>query len=82
MADPIVPHFTNDAGVEAIDIGAKKFKCMGASPPYDHPHVFLDMGDDAQIICPYCSTLYRHDASLGPRESRPEGAAHSSAEAA
>ena len=23
------------------------------------PHIFCDMGDDTEIICAYCSTLYR-----------------------
>jgi hypothetical protein len=45
--------------------------CVGAKPPFDHPHVFLDMGGDKEIICPYCSTLYRHDASLDPHNARP-----------
>ncbi len=49
---------------------------MGARPPLDHPHVFLDMGADGEIICPYCSTLYRFDATLGPRDSVPDGAAY------
>ena len=30
---------------------------MGATPPHDHPHVYLDMGHEAHIVCPYCSTL-------------------------
>ena len=29
------------------------------------------MGSDAEIVCPYCSTLYRFDAALGAHESRP-----------
>ena len=45
--------------------------CVGAMPPFDHPHVFLDMGDATEIICPYCSTLYRLDASLDPHAARP-----------
>lgn len=73
MADPVVHHFCNDAGVEQIRIGVKKFKCMGASPPYDHPHVFLDMGSDNQIICPYCSTLYVYDGKIGTFGSDPIG---------
>ena len=73
MADRIVPHFKNDAGVHAIAIGAQEFMCIGASPPFDHPHVFIDMGDAEETICPYCSTVYRFDASFGPTESRPEG---------
>ena len=50
MADIGVPHFCNDAGVEKIQIGVNEFQCMGARPPFDHPHVFLDMGGDRQII--------------------------------
>ncbi|HML14677.1 MAG TPA: zinc-finger domain-containing protein [Xanthobacteraceae bacterium] len=71
MADHVVPHFHNDPGVTSIEIGAKEFMCIGASPPFDHPHVFLDMGGAAEIICPYCSTLYRYDPSLGADEARP-----------
>ena len=71
MADHVVPHFHNDPGVTSIEIGAKEFMCIGASPPFDHPHVFLDMGDDVEIICPYCSTLYRYDPSLAADEARP-----------
>lgn len=52
---------------------------MGAKPPFDHPHVFLDMGDDGEIICPYCSTLYRYNPALKPTESRPEDCAHKAA---
>jgi uncharacterized Zn-finger protein len=38
----------------------REFQCIGAAPPYDHPHVYLDMGSDDEIICPYCSTRYRY----------------------
>lgn len=71
MAEPVVPHFHNEPGVAVIEIGAHEFMCIGAKPPFDHPHVFLDMGSDAEIICPYCSTLFRHDRSLDPRGARP-----------
>jgi uncharacterized Zn-finger protein len=71
MADHVVPHFHNDPGVPVIEIGAREVKCVGATPPLDHPHVFLDMGHDPEIICPYCSTLYRHDPALDPHAARP-----------
>ena len=71
MADHIVPHFHNDPGVAVIEIGAREFMCVGARPPHDHPHVFLDMGGDKEIICPYCSTLYRLDPTLDPHTARP-----------
>jgi uncharacterized Zn-finger protein len=73
MAGPLVPHFANDQGVAKIEIGVKEFQCMGARPPHDHPHVYLDMGGEGQILCPYCSTLYVHASDLPPEETRPAG---------
>lgn len=73
MAATSTPHFANDQGVEKIFVGVKELQCMGARPPFDHPHVYLDMGADSQILCPYCSTLYVHDARLLPDESEPKG---------
>ena len=75
MAHTIVPHFHNEPGVPVIEIGAREFMCIGAKPPFDHPHVFLDLGDDSEIICPYCSTLYRFKSALDPHAARPAGCA-------
>jgi len=74
MAGHVIPHFQNDAGHPAIAIGVKEFKCVGANPPFDHPHVYLDMGEDVELVCPYCSTLYRYDPALKATETMPEGA--------
>ena len=71
MADHVVPHFHNDPGVPVIYLGAKEFMCIGARPPFDHPHIFCDIGADTEIICPYCSTLFRYDPSLPPGAARP-----------
>jgi uncharacterized Zn-finger protein len=71
MTENIVPHFHNDVGVAEIEIGAKEFMCIGAMPPFDHPHVFCDMGDDSEYVCPYCSTLYRYNPALKANEARP-----------
>ncbi len=49
----------NDKGAAQIDIATRRFECMGASPPHDHPHIYLEMGEANEIVCPYCSTLYR-----------------------
>ena len=66
MADRVVPHFHNTPGVAVIEIGAREFMCEGEVAPFDHPHVYLDMGDATEIICPYCSTLFRHDPTPRP----------------
>jgi uncharacterized Zn-finger protein len=71
MADFVVPHFHNEPGVPKIEIGAREFKCVGALPPNDHPHVYLDMGDESEIVCPYCSTHYSHNPALAANEARP-----------
>lgn len=75
MASGATPHFQNSMGVASIEIGAKEFMCIGALPPYDHPHVFLDMGAASEIICPYCSTLYRHNGKLAHDAALPADAA-------
>ncbi len=75
MAASSTPHFQNDMGLSMIEIGARQFMCVGATPPFDHPHVFLNMGAGEEIVCPYCSTLYRHNARLGPGQAEPETAA-------
>ncbi|ERL46088.1 hypothetical protein RS24_01076 [Candidatus Micropelagos thuwalensis] len=75
MASKLTPKFKNDKGVKEITIGVREFECIGASAPYDHPHIFLDMGQDSNIICPYCSTVYKYDPSLKATQTVPEGCA-------
>jgi len=61
----LYPKFRNDRGAAEIRIGAREFLCIGVSPPDDHPHVYINMGDQDGVICPYCATPYRFDALLG-----------------
>jgi uncharacterized Zn-finger protein len=71
MAESIIPHFHNTPGVPVIEIGAREFMCVGEKPPFDHPHIFIDMGDATEAICSYCSTLFRYNPSLGPHQAKP-----------
>jgi uncharacterized Zn-finger protein len=75
MASGATPHFHNGMGLAAIEIGAREFMCIGAKPPFDHPHVFIDMGEASETICPYCSTLFRFNGSLHGDQSKPAEAA-------
>ncbi|MFG1403260.1 zinc-finger domain-containing protein [Xanthobacter sediminis] len=72
MADTGIPHFCNDLGLTTIEVGSKEFMCIGAKPPFDHPHIFLDLGEDAEKVCPYCSTLYRYNPELAHGAAKPE----------
>lgn len=71
MAGHSIPHFQNDAGHRAIEIGVKEFMCVGANAPFDHPHIFLDMGDAEEQVCPYCSTLFKYNPALKADETVP-----------
>nr|WP_283937821.1 zinc-finger domain-containing protein [Sphingomonas hankyongi] len=44
---------------------------MGVLPPHDHPHVYLNMGEQSDILCPYCSTQYRLNPALRWNETVP-----------
>ena len=72
MAAESLPYFHNQPGVAEVRIGAKKFVCVGELPPFDHPHIFIDMGDDIEIVCPYCSTRFVYDPLLEGRCQRAE----------
>lgn len=78
MAHESTPHFHNTEGLARIEIGSREFQCVGALPPFDHPHVYLDMGKDTEIVCPYCSTLYIYNKDLAPGTSEPLSAIYQS----
>ena len=73
MAYKGTPHFHNDPGVTTIHVGSKEFMCIGAKPPFDHPHIFIDMGSDDEMVCSYCSTLFKYDRTLSAGQARPPG---------
>jgi uncharacterized Zn-finger protein len=65
------PKFHNEIGVPIVRVGCREFKCIGAMPPQDHPHIYLNMGEASEVVCPYCSTLFHFDPSLGAHEADP-----------
>ena len=65
------PKFRNDRGVPEICIGVREFKCIGVSPPQDHPHIYIDMAEADTILCPYCGTRFRFDPRLTPLDADP-----------
>ena len=63
--------FRNDRGVPEICIGVREFEFIGESPPQDHPHVYINMGETGTILCPYCGTRFRFDSRLTPLNTEP-----------
>jgi len=66
-----LPLFFNEIGASRIAIGVTAFECMGVLPPHDHPHVYLNMTEQAEILCPYCSTLYVYKPGLRRDQTAP-----------
>jgi uncharacterized Zn-finger protein len=72
MADHSIPHFHNEPGAPTIRVRVKEFMCTGAKPPFDHPHIFIDMGGDNEAICSYCSTRFVFDETIAGVCAPPE----------
>lgn len=66
-----LPLFFNELGVNSIDVGVAAFHCMGAMPPHDHPHIYLNMVEQTDLLCPYCATQFRLNPGLRWNETIP-----------
>ena len=56
-----------------IGVGFKEFKCIGVSPPHDHPHICHAKGDRDFAYGLYCNTKYVSRPYLGRHETEPPG---------
>ncbi|MGB0922198.1 MAG: zinc-finger domain-containing protein [Alphaproteobacteria bacterium] len=45
---------------EVIEVDGHKVACDGGGGPLGHPKVFLEMGDDNEVPCPYCGRLFKN----------------------
>jgi uncharacterized Zn-finger protein len=43
---------------ETIVVETPVVACDGGNDALGHPRVFLTMGEDRQVVCPYCSRHY------------------------
>jgi uncharacterized Zn-finger protein len=55
------PIISNDQGRREIPVASRRFACIGAAPPHDHPRIFLNIGASGEASCPYCYTKFRFD---------------------
>ncbi len=73
MAEHVVPHFHNDPGVPLIEIGAKEFMCVGATPPSTIRTSSSTWAPTTKSSVPIARRLYRLDASLDPHAAQTRG---------
>ncbi len=63
---------------EIIYVDKQTVACDGGGGAAGHPRVYLNLGADGKIECPYCSRLYIHESKRGAAASAPpRGAAAS-----
>jgi uncharacterized Zn-finger protein len=51
---------------ETIYINETVAACDGGDEPLGHPRVFLSLGPDGKVECPYCSRLFVNRAMQRP----------------
>ena len=61
--DPMTIMADNSAGsatdtTTAIPVAGPRVACNGGGGPLGHPQVWLTLGTDGEITCPYCSRHY------------------------
>ena len=55
MAENMTAGAANEAMVtETIHVTEARIACDGGGGPLGHPRVWLTLGTDGEIICPYC----------------------------
>ena len=52
---------------ETIYINETVAACNGGGGPLGHPRVFLNLGPDGKVECPYCSRLFVNRAMQATR---------------
>ncbi len=48
----------NRPAPETISVESRRFACDGGSGSLGHPRVFLTLGADGLVDCPYCDRRY------------------------
>ena len=52
---------------EIIEVDSTEVACDGGEGPLGHPRVFLNMGDQRHVDCPYCDRLFVLKDEVSPR---------------
>ena len=52
--------------VEILETDSKTVACDGGGGPLGHPRVFLQIGQENEIECPYCGRVYKYRRRVSP----------------
>jgi uncharacterized Zn-finger protein len=57
---------------ETLHVNSKKISCNGGSTALGHPLVYLNMGKNDYVICPYCSKYFTIKSKAKPSSPKPK----------
>ncbi|HBQ22456.1 MAG TPA: zinc-finger domain-containing protein [Alphaproteobacteria bacterium] len=52
---------------EIVDVETSRVSCNGGGGALGHPKIYLEMGDEHQITCPYCGREFRRPKDAGQK---------------
>ncbi len=52
---------------ETITVDTDRVACDGGGGPLGHPKVYLNLGSEGRVECPYCSRIFVLRADAGAR---------------
>lgn len=44
--------------LETVKVETSQVSCEGNGEVEGHPRVYLNLGEDGQVVCPYCSRTF------------------------
>jgi uncharacterized Zn-finger protein len=56
---------------ETIYVDTRTVSCNGGGGALGHPLVYLNLGPNHRVECPYCSRLYIQEQAKSAHESQP-----------
>ena len=59
---------------EIIYVDTRIVACNGGGGALGHPRVYLNLGPNHRVECPYCSRLYIHESAKEDHAAHPQPA--------
>lgn len=58
--------------MELIETKKTVVRCDGGAGPFGHPVIYLNLGKEGKVICPYCSRFFLEegDKDFSPKEKK------------
>ena len=53
---------TDTSDRQTVITSQKRVSCEGSGGALGHPKIWLNIGPDGRVVCPYCSRQFVHDS--------------------